>query len=168
MEDFAFTVRKRNLQIRANEVYEVYHVADVSETVGLANDELYLVVRGLDSGIAYPQTDRIEDVLFVTADLTSEIADGRYAAVTCPPEPGLQFLGSFFYIIQLQKQPKFFFDSVGTIQSWILLSNHLQAYFLVVREILRGFTESIGGTLDFGGFPLVAFRRLSSEASSRS
>ncbi len=36
-----------------------------------------------------------------------------------------------------------FLYQVGTIESRILLSNHLQTYFLIVREILWCFTESI-------------------------
>ena len=154
MEDFALSVRKRKLQIRAHEVYEINHIADVSEAVGSANDKLDLVVGSLNSCIAYVQPDRVENVLAVATDLARQIADGRDAAMACPPEPGLQLLLGFLYVIQLQKQSQRFLDPVGAIQPRVLLSYHLQTNPLVVREILWRFTESIGGPLDFSRFPL--------------
>ena len=103
MEDITLSVRKWNLQIRAHKVYEIDHIADVSEPVGLANNELDLVVGSLYSCVAYAQSDRVKDMLPVTTNLACQFTDGGDAAMACPPEPGLQFFLCFLNIIQFQK-----------------------------------------------------------------
>ena len=135
------------------------------EAVCLPDYEFYLVVGCLNSSVAHPEADRVKNMLLVTANLTSKITDCWDAAVACPPEPGLQLFGSLIYIIQFQKQSKLFLDQIGTIESRILLSNHLQTYFLVVREILRCFAKSIVARLISEAFCLAA-ERIAEDSSS--
>ena len=58
----------------------------IPKSIGLANNQLDLVVGCLNPAIAQPQSDRIQDMILVAPDLLIQVVECRYPAVALPLE----------------------------------------------------------------------------------
>ena len=70
---FLLSARPRNFDRRTEQHDEGNHAVVVEKTVDDPEQQLDLVVRRLDSGVAQSVAHRIEDVFLVPSDLASEL-----------------------------------------------------------------------------------------------
>lgn len=81
-----------------------------------------------------------------------EFIHGWYTAVRPPPQPMLQLSRSLILIFKLQKEPKRFFESIGTIQAFIVFEDYFKSDLLLFSQMFGEFTESIGLVFDLVTF----------------
>src|SRR5574344_904417 len=97
-----WTVRQWDVEVGANEQYHVKHILDIPEAKRASNNQLNLVVCGLDSSVAYLQLDGIEDMILVPHNLSLQFNKLRDPAMPCPFHPACQFTFSSIHISHLQ------------------------------------------------------------------
>lgn len=145
---FLLSARPRNFDRRTEQHDEANHGVDVAKTVGDPEQQLDLVVRRLDSGIAQSVAHRIEDVFPVPSDLASELDERRDTASLRPTEPPVQLLFSERRVRQLEDEAKLLLHRVASHELGILGLDERQPFLLLRREILGILAERVFRLLD--------------------
>ena len=145
---FLLSAWPRNFDRRTEQHDEANHGVDVAKTVGDPEQQLDLVVRRLDSGIAQSVAHRVEDVFPVPSDLASELDERRDTAPLRPTEPPVQLLFGERRVRQLEDEAELLLHRVASHELGIPGLDERQPLLLLRREILGILAERVFRLLD--------------------
>ena len=98
-----FPIGEWNLYPGAHQVHHVNHIVYIPESVCFANDQLYLVVSRLDTGVAHLVAYGIQYMLLVPFDFPGKVIYLFDTAVAGFPIPALELFSSDIRVFVLEQ-----------------------------------------------------------------
>ena len=138
---------QRNPQVRADEHHHVDEVFDLTESVGLPDDELDLVVGRLDPGVVELEAERVQDACLMTTDLAGQVDELGDPAVRGLEVPSFE-LARGFGGGKLDDGAQPFLGLVRPVEPRIRVGDELQGCGLTLGEVVRILAQGVQRAFD--------------------